>query len=64
MSLEHKGLRGIVASWKRILALSRKPDRDEFKLLLRLTFLALALIGSIAYLVHLVATVIVPAIAG
>jgi len=61
---EKRGLGGLVSSWKRILALSRKPDREEFALLLKLNLLGFTLVGSIAYLIHIIATVIAPAIAG
>ena len=46
----------MLVSWQRILRLSRKPDDDEFKLALKLTFLGFLLVGAIAYIVHLVAT--------
>ncbi len=39
--------------WRRIIALSTKPTRDEYLLLLRLTLLGFALIGSIGFLIHM-----------
>ncbi len=45
----------LFASWRRILILVKKPDEDEFKLSLKLTFLGFALIGAIAYIIHLIA---------
>ncbi|ADL19352.1 hypothetical protein ASAC_0947 [Acidilobus saccharovorans 345-15] len=53
MSLKEK-LQNHVASWKRILLLSRKPDDEEFGLLTRLTLLGMLLVGAIAYIIHLI----------
>jgi len=39
--------------WRRIIALSSKPTRDEYLLLLRLTLIGFALIGSIGFTVHM-----------
>lgn len=58
------GLKGLIDSWRRILKLARKPDKEEFTLLLKLNLLGFTLIGSISYLIHIIATVIAPAIAG
>lgn len=57
-------LRELISSWRRILQLSRKPEKEEFTLLLKLNLLGFTLIGSIAYLIHIIATVIAPAIGG
>jgi len=40
--------------WRRIIALSSKPTRDEYLLLLRLALIGFALIGSIGFTVHMV----------
>jgi len=48
-------LREILAMWKKIIRLSRKPDREEYVLSIKISFLAFFLVGSIAYLVKLVA---------
>ncbi|MCC6010044.1 MAG: protein translocase SEC61 complex subunit gamma [Desulfurococcales archaeon] len=58
------GLRGLIDSWRRILKLARKPDKEEFSVLLKLNLLGFTLIGAISYLIHIIATVIAPAIAG
>jgi protein transport protein SEC61 subunit gamma-like protein len=42
-----------IDAWRRILMLSRKPDEEEFNLLLRLNALGFLLVGSIGYLIHL-----------
>ncbi len=41
-------------AWKRILVLARRPDEEEFMLLTKLNFLGFTLVGSIAYIIHLV----------
>ena len=42
------------AAWKRILVLARRPDEEEYSLLMKLNFLGFTLVGSIAYIIHLV----------
>ncbi len=42
-----------VSVWRRILMLSRKPDEEEFNLLLRLNIMGFFLVGGIGYLIHL-----------
>jgi preprotein translocase subunit Sss1 len=39
--------------WNRIVSVSRKPDREEFNFNLRITLLALAVIGITSYLIQL-----------
>lgn len=46
-------LRRIREEWGRIISVSRKPDKDLYKINLRMTFLLLALFGVIAYLIQL-----------
>lgn len=48
-----KYFRGLSDGWKRILAVSRKPDREEFMFDLKITLLALAVVGVISYLIQL-----------
>ncbi len=55
LALIFSKLREIISSWRTIIILARKPDKEEFKLLARLTFLGFALVGAIAYIIHLVA---------
>lgn len=52
----------LLGSWRRILKLSRKPDREEFMLLLKLNLLGFTIVGSIGYIVHIMATVVLPGI--
>ncbi len=52
----------MIASWRRILKLSRKPDKKEFSLLLKMNFLGFTLVGAIAYIIHVIATVVIPSI--
>jgi len=48
-------LREILTMWKKIVKLSRKPDREEYMLSIKISFLGFFLVGGIAYLVKLVA---------
>ncbi|MEM1619962.1 MAG: protein translocase SEC61 complex subunit gamma [Fervidicoccaceae archaeon] len=52
-----------VEAWRRVLRLARKPDGEEFKLLLRLSLIGFAIVGGIAYVVHLLATLVFPSLA-
>lgn len=44
----------VVEMWQKILALSDKPEAEEFKLLVKVTLAALFLIGGIAAALHIV----------
>lgn len=52
-----------IGSWRRIFRLARKPEREEFTLLLKLNFLGFTLVGTIAYIIHVIATLVAPSIA-
>ncbi|BAF34821.1 preprotein translocase SecE subunit [Aeropyrum pernix K1] len=45
--------REYIVAWRRILTLARKPDEEEYSLLLKLNLLGFALVGGIGYLIHL-----------
>jgi protein transport protein SEC61 subunit gamma-like protein len=55
-------VKNLLLSWKKIIKLSRRPEKDEFNLLLKLNFLGFTLVGGIAYIIHIMATVIIPSI--
>ena len=44
--------------WRKILDISEKPEPDEYKLLLKITFGGLLLVGVIGYLIHLALTLV------
>ncbi len=52
------GIRGKIKSyieaWRSIILLARRPDDEEFGLLLRLNVLGFTLVGGIGYIIHLV----------
>ncbi|MEM1641039.1 MAG: protein translocase SEC61 complex subunit gamma [Acidilobaceae archaeon] len=48
----------MVKTWPRILALAVRPDDEEYLLLLRLTLLALALIGSVGMIIHMIFAIV------
>ncbi len=52
----------LFGSWRKILRLSRKPDREEFMLLLKLNLIGFTIVGSIGYVIHILATVVIPGI--
>lgn len=45
----------IIAMWKKIVLLARKPDKEEYMLSIKISFLAFFVVGSIAYLIKLAA---------
>ncbi|MCS7107272.1 MAG: protein translocase SEC61 complex subunit gamma [Acidilobaceae archaeon] len=47
-------VRGLVTSWRRIVALSRKPDSEEYTLLLKLVLIAFGLVGLMGYTIHMI----------
>jgi len=47
-------VRHMIYMWRRIMSLSTKPTRDEYLLLLRLSLLGFALIGSIGFTIHMI----------
>ena len=53
-------LKEIFSSWGKIIKLSRKPDKDEFLLMIKLSLLAIVIIGIIAYVIHIIFSMIKP----
>jgi len=56
--LARNPLRGYLEAWRRILVLARRPDEEEFSLLVKLNLLGFALVGGIGYLIHLIAVIL------
>ncbi|MCX8195462.1 MAG: protein translocase SEC61 complex subunit gamma [Acidilobaceae archaeon] len=46
--------KSLLVAWRRILTLSRKPDTEEYTLLLKLVLLAFALVGLMGYTIHMI----------
>ena len=53
-------LREIISSWRRIVTLAKKPDREEFMLSIKISLLAFFVVGGIAYLIRLTASFLSP----
>ncbi len=49
-------LEELLTTWRKILEISEKPEPDEYKLLLKITFGGIILVGVIGYLIHLALT--------
>ncbi|MEM0000748.1 MAG: protein translocase SEC61 complex subunit gamma [Desulfurococcaceae archaeon] len=47
-------LRELVDSWRKILQIATKPDRDEYLAVLKITVLGLVLVGLIAFVVRVI----------
>ncbi|PMB75789.1 MAG: protein translocase SEC61 complex subunit gamma [Fervidicoccus fontis] len=61
-SKEESKIKEMLSMWRKILKLSRRPDKEEFNLLLKLNIIGFTLVGTIAYIVHIMVTVVLPAI--
>ncbi|MCY0859421.1 MAG: preprotein translocase subunit SecE [Sulfolobaceae archaeon] len=53
MSSILKRLSRLREDWNRIISVSRKPDKNTFKLSTRVTILVLVLVGLFAYIIQL-----------
>ncbi|MGC8555519.1 MAG: protein translocase SEC61 complex subunit gamma [Conexivisphaera sp.] len=53
-----EGLRERWESVVRVLKYSRKPGREEYSMFLKIVGLALLVVGGIAFVIHLIATLI------
>jgi protein transport protein SEC61 subunit gamma-like protein len=45
----------ILETWRKILELARRPDDEEYRLFLKIIFLGLVLVGSIAFAIRAIA---------
>jgi protein transport protein SEC61 subunit gamma-like protein len=61
-SKEESKIKEMLSTWRKILKLSRRPDKEEFNLLLKLNIIGFTLVGTIAYIIHIMVTVVLPAI--
>ncbi len=43
----------LMSMWRKILEISEKPEPDEYKLLLKITFGGMLLVGVIGFIVYL-----------
>lgn len=53
-----KTIRGKLAEWKRVLKITRKPDREEFSMAAKVTGAGILIIGGIGFLIYAGATMI------
>lgn len=52
----------VFTMWKKIIALARKPDREEYLLSMKISLLAFFLVGGIAYFIRLLASILLQAL--
>jgi len=52
--------RSFVIQCLRVLKITKKPDRDEFRMLVKVSGLGIAVIGMIGFLLHVVKTLFLP----
>ncbi|MDY6774051.1 MAG: protein translocase SEC61 complex subunit gamma [Candidatus Nanohaloarchaea archaeon] len=60
----HRKLREKFAEWKRVLKITRKPDREEFTMSAKVTGAGILIIGAVGFLIYLGATLIQLAMRG
>ncbi len=48
-------LKETLDSWRRLIMLARKPDKEEFMLSLKISLLGFTIVGALAFVIHLVA---------
>lgn len=49
-----------VAQCIRVLKVTRKPNRQEFRMLVKISGLGIAVIGAIGFILHLLKTLLLP----
>lgn len=47
-----------MAEWRRVLKITRKPDREEFSMSAKVTGAGILIIGAIGFAIYFLATVI------
>ena len=52
------GLRDFIESTRRVLTVSKKPDKQEYLLMLKITLLGTFVIGTLGFIVGLLFTVL------
>lgn len=48
----------LLESWRRIIELARKPDREELTLSLKMIFIGFAIVGTISFIIRYIATLL------
>ncbi len=54
-------IREMFTQWRRIIMLARKPDREELMLSVKISLLVFFVVGGIAYLIRLTASLLTQA---
>ncbi len=52
------GLRELIESWRKIVMLASKPDREELMLSIKIIFLGFAVVGVISFIIKYVASIL------
>lgn len=58
MSLSQK-IKNLREDWRRIISVAKKPDKETLNQSIKLTFLVLAVVGILAYLIQLVVALLI-----
>lgn len=51
-------IRDTLKEWKRVLKITRKPDREEFVMSAKVTGAGILLVGAIGFLVYIIANLL------
>ncbi len=53
-----KEIRDTLKEWKRVLKITRKPDREEFEMSAKVTGAGILIVGAIGFLIHVIANLL------
>ena len=54
----HKRISETLKEWKRVLKITRKPDREEFEMSAKVTGAGIVIVGAIGFVIYMAATLL------
>ncbi len=52
------GLRELIESWRKIIMLASKPDKEELLLSIKIIFLGFTIVGVISFIIKYIASIL------
>jgi len=52
------GLRELIESWRKIVMLASKPDKEELMLSIKIIFLGFTIVGVISFIIKYIASIL------
>ena len=56
-------LKSFLLECKRVLRITRKPTKEEFKTIVKASALGMAIIGALGFLIHIIRQLLLPPVA-